>query len=179
MLLRTSPGVDVGDLGAQLQGRYLAQGVVATDLAQKVKDSFSATRQLFRLMQGYLMLGLFVGIVGLGVVMVRSVRERRRTIGVLRALGFRATTVRRSFLTESAFVAVEGVLLGTVLGVITTYLLYEHSSTFGSLDVTFPIAWTQLLVTVVATVVASLLVTIGPARRAAAIRPAIAVRIAD
>ncbi|HEU4674974.1 MAG TPA: FtsX-like permease family protein [Motilibacteraceae bacterium] len=178
-LLRTAPGVDVADLGAQLQGRYLAQGLVATDLAQAVRDSFSATRQLFRLMQGYLMLGLFVGIVGLGVVMVRSVRERRRTIGVLRALGLRAPTVRRSFLTESTFVAAEGVLIGSVLGVITTYLLYEHSSTFGTLDVTFPIAWTQIVLTVVGTVVASLLVTIGPARRAAAIKPAIAVRVAD
>jgi putative ABC transport system ATP-binding protein len=44
-------------------------------------------------------------------------RERRRTIGVLRALGFRARTVRRSFLAESSLVAAEGILSGAVLAV--------------------------------------------------------------
>jgi ABC-type antimicrobial peptide transport system permease subunit len=87
-------------------------------------------RQFFLLMQGYLALGLLVGITGLGVVMVRAVRERRRTIAVLRALGFRAATVRRSFLTESGFVAFEGVIVGTVLGVTTTWLFYQSSAAF-------------------------------------------------
>ena len=52
------------------------------------------------LSDGFLALGLLIGICGLGVVMVRAVRERRRTIGVLRALGFRAKTVERSFLSK-------------------------------------------------------------------------------
>ncbi|MFG3510349.1 FtsX-like permease family protein [Streptomyces sp. NPDC047821] len=59
-------------------------------------------------MQGFLALGLLIGVTGLGVVMVRAVRERRRTIGILRALGFRARTVQRSFLWESAFIVCGG-----------------------------------------------------------------------
>jgi hypothetical protein len=43
----------------------------------------------------------------------------------------------------------------------------------------FPIAWSTIALTVGATLVASLLASVGPARRAAAIRPAIAVRVAD
>jgi len=130
-------------------------------------------------MQGYLALGLLVGITGLGVLMVRAVRERRRTIGVLRALGVRATTVRRSFLAESTFIAVEGVVIGTVLGVVTTWVLYTNSPAFGTLSGPFPVAWPAIAVTVGATLVASLLVTAAPARRAARIRPAVAVRVAD
>jgi putative ABC transport system permease protein len=136
-------------------------------------------RQFFLLMQGYLALGLLVGITGLGVVMVRAVRERRRTIAVLRALGFRAATVRRSFLTESGFVAFEGVIVGTVLGVTTTWLFYQNSAAFAGLDASFPIAWGAIGITVGATLVASLLVTLAPARRAAQIHPALALRIAD
>jgi energy-coupling factor transporter ATP-binding protein EcfA2 len=93
--------------------------------------------------------------------------------------GFQARTVRRAVMGESAFVAVEGVLIGTVLGVLTTWLLYQNSPAFGTLTAEFPIAWTQIGLTVGATLIASLLATIGPARRAAGIKPAVALRIAD
>ncbi|HEY6748035.1 MAG TPA: FtsX-like permease family protein [Mycobacteriales bacterium] len=176
---RTAPGTDLAGLRTTLQGDLLANGVVVTDLRARVEAAYTANRQLFRLMQGYLALGLLVGITGLGVIMVRAVRERRRTIGVLRALGVRASTVRRSFLAESTFIAVEGVAIGTVLGVLTTWVLYTNSPAFGTLTVPFPIAWTAIAVTVGATLVASLLVTAAPARRAARIRPAVAVRVAD
>lgn len=75
--------------------------------------------------------------------------------------------------------AAEGVVIGTALGVLTTWLLYRNSPSFGSLDAPFPIAWTQISVTVGVALVASLLATVGPARRAARIKPAAALRIAD
>jgi putative ABC transport system permease protein len=177
-LLRTAPGVDVRQISAALQRDFLANGLVVTDLSQAVRDNFASNRQFFLLMQGYLALGLLVGITGLGVIMVRAVRERRRTIAVLRALGFQARIVRLSFFAESAFIAAEGVIVGTVLGVLTTWLLYQNSPAFGSLDVAFPIAWTQIAITVGAALAASLLATVGPARRAAGIQPAVALRIA-
>ena len=95
-------------------------------------------------MQGFLALGLFVGIAGLGVVMVRAVRERRRTIGVLRALGFRADAIRRAFMAESTFIAVEGIVIGAVLAVLTTWLLYRNSAAFRGLEGPYPIAWRDI-----------------------------------
>jgi putative ABC transport system permease protein len=177
--VRTAPGADLAALRTGLQGDLLANGVVVTDLRARVEAAYTANRQLFRLMQGYLALGLLVGITGLGVIMIRAVRERRRTIGVLRALGVRASTVRRSFLAESTVIAVEGVAIGTFLGVLTTWVLYTNSPAFGTITVAFPIAWAAIGVTVGATLAASLLVTAAPARRAARIRPAVAVRVAD
>lgn len=108
----------------------LTWSLVATPIAADVRRMFAANTAFFRLMQGFLAPGMFVGITGLGVVMVRALRERRRTIGVLRALGFRARTIERSFLVESGFIAVEGVLLGSVLGVLTTWLMYQESAAF-------------------------------------------------
>jgi putative ABC transport system permease protein len=179
LLLRLAPGADQAHVASALQAQFLTSGLVVTDLAQTARDSFTATRQFFLLMQGYLALGLLVGITGLGVVMVRAVRERRRTIAVLRALGFQARTVRQAFITESGFVALEGVVIGTVLGVETTWLFYQNSPAFGELHVAYPIAWDAIAVTVGATLLASLLVTLAPARRAARIQPAVALRIAD
>src|SRR5262245_13240573 len=179
LLLRTAPGVDPGSLAARLQAAFLANGLVVSDIAQEVEAGFAASNQFFRLMQGFLALGLLVGIAGLGVVMVRAVRERRRTIGVLRALGFRAQTVHRAFMAESTLLAVEGVVTGTVLGVLTTWLLFQNSAAFATLDTSFPIAWMPISVTVLATLLASLAVAARPAHRAARVKPAVALRVAD
>ncbi|HEU5268116.1 MAG TPA: FtsX-like permease family protein [Jatrophihabitans sp.] len=178
-LLRLRPGVDAAELATRLQARYLSSSVIATPIDQAVRRLFSANIAFFRLMQGFLALGLLVGITGLGVVMVRAVRERRRTIGVLRALGFRAETVQHSFLLESGLIATEGIVLGSVLGVLTTWLLYQKSAMFEGVRGDFPIEWQTIGVLALATLLFSLAATLAPARRAAGIRPAIAVRVAD
>ncbi len=174
-----APGVDDEALVTELQGRFLAAGLVATSIRQTVEQSLAASQSFFRLMQGFLALGLLVGITGLGVVMVRAVRERRRTIGVLRALGFRAKAVEHAFMAESTFVAAEGILIGAVLAVVTTYLLYKNSAAFQGLHGSYPIAWRDVTVILTGTFVASMLATLGPAKRASKILPAVAVRVAD
>jgi putative ABC transport system permease protein len=177
-LVSTPPGVSPDAFATRLQARYLSSSLVVTPLATNMRRLFTANTAFFRLMQGFLALGLLVGISGLGIVMVRAVRERRRDIGVLRALGFRAQTVERSFLIESAFVALQGITLGAVLGVLTTWLMYLKSATFAGFHGGFPIEWTSIGVLVVASFLASVVATVGPARRAAQIKPAIAVRVA-
>lgn len=175
--VRVAPGTDERQLLTALQGRFLSSSLVATSIKDTVRRMFSGTRAFFQLMDGFLALGLIVGITGLGVVMIRAVRERRRTIGVLRALGFRSGTVQRSFLMESSFVALEGILLGTALSLLTAWLLYRNSSAFSGLEGGFAIDWTTIGLLVAGTFAASLLVTLAPARRAARIPPALAVRV--
>ncbi|MCG6498385.1 FtsX-like permease family protein [Kitasatospora sp. A2-31] len=178
-LVRTGQGTSPEELAGRLQGSHLSASLVATPIASDVHRLFAANTAFFRLMQGFLALGLGIGITGLGVVMVRAVRERRRTIGVLRALGCQARTVERSFLWESGFVALEGVLLGSLLGVLTTWLMYLKSSAFAGLEGGFPIEWGPIATLAGCTLAASLLAALGPARHAARIRPALAVRIPD
>lgn len=178
-LLAVRPGVPVGPLAARLQGRFLAAGLVATPVGPAVRRLFAANIAFFQLMEGFLALGLLIGVAGIGVVMVRAVRERRRTIGVLRALGVQARTVRRAFLLESAVITAEGLVLGSVLGVVTTWLLYRRSSMFDGIRSGFPIEWPTILALVALTFLASLAATAAPSRRAAGIRPALAVRVAD
>lgn len=178
-LVRNRPGTSPDALAARLQGEQLSSSLVATPIESDVRRQFDSSTAFFRLMQGFLALGLGVGITGLGVVMVRSVRERRRTIGILRALGFRSRTIQRSFLWESAFIATEGIVLGSLLGVLTTWLMYSNSAAFEGLEGGFPVEWGSICGLAAATFAASLLATIGPARRAAAIRPALAVRVSE
>jgi putative ABC transport system permease protein len=170
-------GVDGAAFAAGVNGRFVANGADAQSFRSLVSDILSQQNQFFRLIRGYLALGLLVGIAGLGVVMVRAVRERRRQIGVLRALGFQAAVVRRAFLAESAFVAAEGIFIGTGLALVTAWRLVGNDTFGAALDFSVPVA--QLAVLVLGTFVASLIATVTPAQQASRIKPAVALRIAD
>jgi putative ABC transport system permease protein len=178
-MVKPAAGITDQALAAELQGQYLPEGLVATQIRDQVERGLAANRGFFQLMQGFLALGLIVGIAGLGVVMVRAVRERRRNIGVLRALGFQSHTVQRAFLTESTFVALEGIVLGAALSILTSYLLFKNDDELNASGVGFPIPWASIAVLVAAAAVASVLATVWPARQASKIRPAVALRIAD
>jgi putative ABC transport system permease protein len=95
----------------------------------------------------------------------------------LRALGFGARPVGRSFAIESGFVAIEGTLIGAVLALITLYDIVALSDSFGTLA--FSVPFLELGVLLTGTVVASLLATVWPAISASRIRPAVALRITD
>jgi putative ABC transport system permease protein len=165
------------DTAVRLQGELVSNGVEAQTFRNLVEEFQTLNLQFFRLMQGYLALGLLVGIAGIGVVMVRAVRERRRQVGVLRSLGFLPSQVRRAFVLESAFTALEGILVGTSLALVTAYQLIQTDQ-FGD-GIVFEIPWREVGILMAVALVASLLATAWPARQASQIPPAVALRIAD
>ena len=61
-------------------------------------------------------IGLFVGIAAVGVIAFRTVVERRQQIGMLRAIGYTRRAVALSFLMESSFIALLGILSGIASG---------------------------------------------------------------
>jgi len=69
----------------------------------------------FQLLGG---LGLLLGTVGLAVVMLRNVQERRGELAALRAFGFPAARLARLVLLENAFLLIVGLALGTVSALI-------------------------------------------------------------
>jgi putative ABC transport system permease protein len=173
------PGADHAKVAARLQGRLLANGATARPFTEVVHDQTSQQIGFFRLMQGYLGLGLLIGIAGLGVVMVRAVRERRRQIGMLRAMGFTSSVVRRAFLVEAGFIAAQGIAVGVVLGTITAYQVLTNSSTFGDQSLPFDVPVLALGTVCAIPLFASLGAALLPANRASRIRPAAALRVAD
>jgi putative ABC transport system permease protein len=98
---------------------------------------------------------------------------------MLRSLGFQAGKVRSMFLLESGFVALEGMVIGTTLSLLTSYQIVVNSDFFGDIRVPFAVPWWQLVVLLGVALAASLLATAGPARQASRIKPAVALRIAD
>jgi putative ABC transport system permease protein len=177
--VQVADGQDPDRVADLLTGAFVANGVDAESFRAEIDGELAENNGFFNLMQGYLALGLLIGIAGLGVVMVRAVRERRREIGMLRAMGVRSRTVRRAFLLEATFVAVQGAAIGISLGLITSYEVLVNSSTFGEQALGFSVPWAALAVIVVAPLVASLVAVAAPATQASRILPAEALRIAD
>jgi lipoprotein-releasing system permease protein len=73
----------------------------------------------------FLTIGLIVVVAALGIVitLVMSVMEKTRDIGVLRALGATAASVRRIFLIQGVAVGVVGTVLGCGLGLLVAWWL--------------------------------------------------------
>jgi putative ABC transport system permease protein len=109
--------------------------------------------------------------------MVRAVRERRRQIGMLRAIGFSAATIRRTFLAEAGFVAIQGIVLGIGLGLVVSYQMLQ-SDVFGD-PLPFTVPWLAVAVLLLVPGTAAMLAALAPASQAAKIHPAAALRTAD
>jgi putative ABC transport system permease protein len=177
--LQVSEGSDPEAVAEELQRDFLTRGLEARTFEQIVQEALRSQEQFFDLIEGYLVLGLFIGITSLGVVMMRAVRERRRQIGVLRALGFSPAAVRAAFLLESGLVGIEGVLIGAALALATSYQLVAGSTAFGETEVSFTAPWPQLILLTGAVLTFSLLVALPSASRAAAMTPAATLRAAE
>lgn len=83
---------------------------VASYLA--VENTYLATFQVLGA------LGLLLGAVGLAVVLLRSVWERRAELALLRALGFRKSALGRLILAENGFLMLTGLTLGVAAALI-------------------------------------------------------------
>lgn len=173
------PGADPEVVADQLTGELIGYGVDAATFSEFIGEALQQQQGFMALMRGYLGLGLVIGIAGLGVVMVRAVRERRRQIGMLRAMGFQSRLVRQAFLIEAAFLAVQGVVMGTVLALVTSYNMLTNSDFFGESSITFEIPTMSIIVVSAVALVASLAAASFPAGQASKIKPAVALRIAD
>lgn len=130
----------------------------------------AADESLTTLTLGLGAVALLVGAVGIANTMVISVLERRREIGVRRALGATRWDIGSQFLTESVLLSVIGGLAGAGLGVLGT-VVYATSQDWGVV-----VPWTPVLLGLLAACLIGGLVGIYPANRAAAVPPTEALR---
>jgi putative ABC transport system permease protein len=94
-----------------------------------------------------------------------SVLERRREIGVIRAVGGTRSQVRRMIRRESVLVTLVGVILGLVVGLVLAYAFVRSAaSSFPGLRFVMP--WQTIVIVIVGAVVVAVLAAALPARRA-------------
>ncbi|MCC6382426.1 MAG: ABC transporter permease, partial [Dehalococcoidia bacterium] len=169
------PGADARQFARAVESALVQ---ASADATQKIIDDNQAQNRTFlEMFQGFLALGLFVGIAALGVISFRAVVERRQQIGMLRAIGYQRRMVQLSFLFESGFIALSGIVLGLVLGLTFAWNLFS-SGEFGDTTqgLSFTVPWLQVLVVTAFAFTASMLMTWLPARAASRVAVAEALR---
>ncbi|MFN0155971.1 MAG: ABC transporter permease [Gaiella sp.] len=173
----TAPGVNPDAAAGELEEAFLLHGLDAESIAAVVDEEMAANRMFNRLMQGFMGLGLVVGVAALGVISARAVVERRQQIGVLRALGFRRGMVQAAFLLESTFLALTSIVVGLALGLVLGYDIVDDTrrqSSWSGMSLVVP--WGTLVVVFAIVLVVALATTLAPALRASRIPPAQALR---
>jgi putative ABC transport system permease protein len=122
------------------------------------------------LLAGVAAVSLIVGGIGIMNIMMVSVTERTREIGLRMAVGARGNVILQQFLTESIVLATIGGLIGVVIGFVGTELV----AALAKWPTQIPIGW------VVASVVFSAFVGVFfgyyPAQKAANLHPIEALR---
>lgn len=154
------------------------KAVVAEEQASELFSNAASTVNLYRADLG---IGLVVGVAGVGVVLIRSVRDRRRQIGTLRAMGFESKQIGNSFLLEGLFVAAQGIGVGMGLGMIMTMALSKSlliKSIVGYYP-PVPVPPLSMVLLTVFLLATSLAASYGPAKSASRIPPAVALRLVD
>ena len=173
--VKLEPGVNASNMAKAIESALVTTGAQAESIKERIQKQQATFNSFFYLIEGFMGMGLLVGTAAVGVIAFRSVVERRRQIGMLRAIGYTRGTVALSFIMESSFVALLGIATGVGLAILLSFNLLQ-SDQFSNIHMGFVIPWWQILLTAAFAFGASFLMTILPSRQAAGITIAEAIR---
>ena len=145
------------------------------DFSIKSQDSLVSTatavyQTLTVLLTGIAALSLLVGGIGVMNIMLVSVTERTREIGLRKALGAPPWAIRRQFLVEATVLGLAGGLLGAALGIVGAKVLPDL------LDTSIVVSGVAVGGSVVVAMGIGLIFGVYPATRAARLAPIDALR---
>jgi putative ABC transport system permease protein len=135
-----------------------------------VSTATSVYRTLTVLLTGIAGLSLLVGGIGVMNIMLVSVTERTREIGLRKALGAPPWAIRRQFLVEAAVLGLAGGVLGAVLGIVAAAVLPSV------LDTSIVVSGAAVGGSVAVAIAIGIVFGVYPATRAARLAPIDALR---
>lgn len=176
--IKTGSGADSVEVARSIEAIVIKDGVRVRSIQAALEDAQSTSSGFLYMIQGFMGLGLIVGLAAVGVISFRSVVERRQQIGMMRALGFQKNMVSSVFLIETAYIVILGVIAGTATGLALArnLLLSDDAGGSDGLKVEFAPPWPLIIMILVGTVVIALLTAWIPSRQASNISPADALR---
>ncbi len=167
----TQLAAGAGVLAAVLDQRHAGIADYQLVVPQQLFQQHQQTQRIFQVVMGAIAgVSLLVGGIGIMNIMLANVLERRREIGLLRALGARRRDVIAQFLREASVICIAGALLGLLFGAVLAYLI----ATFAG----WQVAWAPLpiLLSVAFCALVGLAFGVYPARQAAQLDPIAALR---
>jgi hypothetical protein len=147
-----TPSDQAAAVTTHLEDRLSDYGIDVFDTHQRWASYHEVENTYLATFQALGSLGLLLGTIGLGAVLARNVLERRREIGLLRAVGFSPANIRSMVLSEGMALVAGGLLLGAGCALIAiTPALRDRAQA---------VPWTSLLGLLVAVMITGLMASL-------------------
>ena len=166
VFVKKAAGVPAGEALAAVEA--VADGYPGADVLDQTEykeEQMAFVDQLLGLVYALLALAILIALLGISNTLALSIVERTRELGVLRAVGMTRPQLRTTVRWEAVIIAVQGALLGLVIGVFFGWALVTALEAEGL--TTFAVPVTSLVVVVVLAALAGVVAAVLPARRAA------------
>ncbi|MBJ7481350.1 ABC transporter permease [Rhodococcus erythropolis] len=170
VLVKAQPGADLTTLRSELETATEKYVVVQVQDREEFKGTQGQQiNTLLAILYGLLALAVVIAILGIINTLALSVVERRREIGMLRAVGMQRGQMRRTIYLESVLIAVYGAAVGVVLGIAFGWAFVSTLADQGLDKITIP--WGQVVGMLIGSGVVGVLAALWPANRAAKTKP--------
>jgi putative ABC transport system permease protein len=115
-------------------GRNQEKDFTVRNLTEILETAQRSLNIMTTLLGAIAAISLLVGGIGIMNIMMVSVTERTREIGIRMAVGARSTDIMRQFLIEAVVLTVNGGLIGTAIGVLGAYIFARTSGWPAAID---------------------------------------------
>jgi len=174
VLVKAAPETDLATLRIGLEQATDPFVVVQVQDREQFKgQQATQINSLLAVLYGLLALAIVIAVLGIINTLALSVVERRREIGMLRAVGMLRPQLRRSIYLESMLIAVFGAIVGVALGLSFGSLFVRTLRDQGLDRISVPIGQAVLMLVLAAVV--GVLAALWPATRAARTPPLAAI----
>ena len=147
---------------------------------QSFQDIMSSMNQMLDMVTAFISfvagISLLVGGIGVMNIMLVSVTERTREIGIRKSLGAKTSSIMMQFLAEAAILTVIGGVIGIVLGVIGGYVICSIISSSMGMSITPGISLSKIMAATLSSCAVGVFFGIYPAKKAAKLSPIEALR---
>ena len=140
-----------------------------------MRSGRAGTETLRLLLASIAAVSLFVGGIGIMNIMLVSVTERTREIGIRKAVGAKRRDILYQFLIEAITISLVGGLIGITIGVLTS-LWFELPKTSGGLGFPMILTATPMIISFSFSALVGVAFGIYPALKASALDPIVALK---
>lgn len=142
-----------------------SQAYIYTTVMMDVKAINETLRLITAVMSAIAGISLVVGCIGVVNIMLVSVMERTREIGIRKAIGAKDRHIIYHFLIEAVIISLIGGVIGIVTGCIGSYTLLEHLGMLGTISLQ------AIIISTIGSLVVGLISGIYPAIKASKLNP--------